>query len=287
MNKELMEAGDIIKARGGGSPDIALILGSGLSSLAEELENTISISYGDLPGFPVCTAPGHASQMLIGDLEGHRIMVFKGRFHYFEGYEMAQIVHPIRFLKVLGCSRLLLTNAAGGVNRSFSVGNLMLITDHINFTGQNPLIGKNDEEFGPRFPDMSYCWSGELNQIIRNAATNRGISLQEGVYIWFTGPSFETPAEIRMASIIGGDAVGMSTVPEAITATYCGIQTAGISCISNMAAGILDQPITAEEVIESGVAVSADFKGLIKEFLRLLPNEIAREKLQAHEDCHS
>jgi len=273
---QLREASNIIRTRGGGSPDIALILGSGLSSLAEELENTISISYRDLPGFPVATAPGHVSQMVFGNLEGHRIMVLMGRFHYFEGYEMAQIVYPIRLLKVLGCPRLLLTNAAGGINRSFSPGNLMLITDHINFTGQNPLIGKNDEKFGPRFPDMSYCWSGELNQIIRNAAVNRGISLREGVYIWFTGPSFETPAEIRMASIIGGDAVGMSTIPEAITAAHCGIQTVGISCISNMAAGILDKPITSEEVFETGASASADFKALIREFLRLLPTEIDR-----------
>ena len=281
MNKELREASDIIKARGGGSPDIALILGSGLSSIAKELEDIISISYEDLPGFPVPTAPGHVSQMVIGELEGHRVMVLMGRFHYFEGYEMAQIVHPIRLLKVLGCPRLLLTNAAGGINRSFSVGNLMLITDHINFAGQNPLIGKNDENFGPRFPDMSYCWSEELNQTIRNAAANRGISLREGVYIWFTGPSFETPAEIRMASIIGGDVAGMSTVPEVIAATHCGIQTAGISCISNMAAGILNQPITAEEVIETGAKVSADFKALIKEFLRLLPTGIAREDISS------
>jgi len=276
MNRKLREACKVIEARGGETPDIALILGSGLNSLAEELEKAISISYGDLPGFSVSTAPGHTSQMVIGDLEGHRIMALKGRFHYYEGYEMAQIIHPIRLLKVLGCSRLLLTNAAGAVNRSFSAGNLMLITDHINFTGQNPLIGKNAEDFGPRFPDMSECWSGELNQIFRNAAANRGIQLREGVYVWFTGPSFETPAEIRMVSIIGGDAVGMSTVPEAIIAAHCGIQTAGISCISNMAAGILDRPITAEEVIETGASASADFKALIKEFLRLLPAEFSR-----------
>jgi len=276
MNKELREAGRIIETRGGKTPDIALILGSGLGSLAEELEGAVSIPYEDLPSFPTSTAPGHVSQMVIGELEGHRIMVLMGRFHYYEGYEMARIVRPIHLLKVLGCPRLLLTNAAGAVNRSFSVGNLMLITDHINFTGQNPLIGKNDEEFGPRFPDMSECWSGELNQILRNAAANRGIPLQEGVYIWFTGPSFETPAEIRMASIIGGDAVGMSTVPEAIIAAHCGIQTAGISCISNMAAGILNQPITAEEVVETGAIASTDFKALIKEFLRLLPAGFSR-----------
>jgi len=276
MNRELREAGDIIGAHGA-SPDIALILGSGLNSLAEELEDAISIPYKDLPGFPETSAPGHTSQMLIGNLEGHRVMALMGRFHYFEGYEIAQIAYPIRLLKILGCPRLLLTNAAGGINRSFSAGDLMLITDHINFTGQNPLIGRNDEGFGPRFPDMSDCWSRELSQTIRNAAANQGISLQEGVYIWFTGPSFETPAEIRMASIIGGDAVGMSTVPEVITAAHCGIQTAGISCISNMAAGIINQPITAEEVIETGASVSADFRALIREFLRLLPIEAVRK----------
>jgi len=281
MDNELREAGNVIRARGVDSLDIALVLGSGLNALAEELENVISIPYGDLPGFPVSTAPGHASQMLIGNLEGHRIMVLMGRFHYYEGLKIAQIVYPIRLLKILGCPRLLLTNAAGGVNRSFSAGDLMLITDHINFTGENPLIGKNDEKFGPRFPDMSNCWSGELNRIIRNAAANRGVPLQEGVYIWFTGPSFETPAEIRMASIIGADAAGMSTVPEAITASHCGIQTAGISCISNMAAGILNQTITAEEVIETGVSVSVDFRSLIREFLRLLPIETARKRIES------
>lgn len=271
MYRNLENASNLITDRCGQSPDIALVLGSGLSSLAEVLEDSITIPYEELPGFPVSTAPGHVSRLLIGRLEGHRVMVMMGRFHYYEGYDMADIVYSIRLLKILGCPRLLLTNASGGINRSFSPGDLMLITDHINLTGQNPLIGENDERFGPRFPDMSYCWSEDLRQMIRTAAANKDVEIKEGVYTWFTGPSFETPAEIRMAAIMGGDTAGMSTVPEAIAAAHCGIQTAGISCISNLAAGILDQPITSEEVIETGKKVTPKFAALIREFLRILP----------------
>jgi len=276
MNQNLIKAGEIVRERCGFVPEIAMILGSGLSSLADELENPVVIPYSELPGFPVSTAPGHVSEMAAGDLAGRKVLVLKGRFHYYEGYGMEQIVHPVRFLKALGCNRLFLTNAAGGVNREFAPGDLMLITDHINLTGQNPLRGENDDDLGPRFPDMSYCWSRDMSDSLRTAAGNLNLSLREGVYTWFTGPSFETPAEIRMTSVLGGDAVGMSTVPEAIAAAHCGIRTAGVSCISNMAAGILDQPITSEEVMETGKQVRAEFARLIREFLRVLPAEEAR-----------
>ena len=273
MNQNLIKAGEIVRERCGFVPEIAMILGSGLSSVADELENPVLIPYKALPGFPVSTAPGHVSEMAAGELEGQKVLVLKGRFHYYEGYDMEQIVHPVRFLKALGCNRLLLTNAAGGVNREFSPGDLMLITDHINLTARNPLRGPNDDDLGLRFPDMGSCWSKGMSDCLRKAAENMGLSLREGVYTWFTGPSFETPAEIRMTSVMGGDAVGMSTVPEAIAAAHCGIRTAGVSCISNMAAGILDQPITSEEVMETGQRVRADFARLIREFLRVLPSE--------------
>lgn len=274
MKQHLKEACELVKSRCAAIPDIALILGSGLSSLAEQVHNPILIPYNELPGFPVSTAPGHKSELIIGNLEGHRVIILMGRFHYYEGYDLSQIVYPVRFLNALGCLRLLITNASGGINRSFSPGTLMLIRDHINLTGQNPLRGENDATLGPRFPDMSFCWNGKMAEAIRTAAKNRNIELQEGVYSWFTGPSFETPAEIRMASVLGADAAGMSTVPEAIAATHCGIEIAGISCITNMAAGILNKTITSEEVFETGRKVKVKFATLIQEFLRILPTEL-------------
>lgn len=268
MNTKLLQqACSFVKKQIGDVPDIALVLGSGLGHLADALDKPVTIPYKDIPGFPVSTAPGHASKLVIGTLAGINVLTFKGRFHHYEGYTMEQVSFPIRFLKLLGCKTLILTNAAGGINRSFNPGDLMLISDHINLAGKNPLTGPNDNTFGPRFPDLSNAYNSDLRTLVKEAASDLGLALREGVYAWMTGPSFETPAEIRMLGAIGADAIGMSTVPEVITAVHSGIDVVAISCISNMAAGILDQPITEEEVMDIGKQVSKDFASLICRFL--------------------
>lgn len=266
--RNLQEAQKFIQLNIGQAPEVALILGSGLGHVADSLTDTVTIPYKDIPGFPVSTAPGHASKLVVGTLQGTRVLVFQGRFHYYEGYNMEQIAFPIRCLTLLGCKTLILTNAAGGVNTNYQPGDLMLISDHINTTGQNPLVGANYDNLGPRFPDLSYTYTPKLRTLAKKIANSLHINLQEGVYAWTTGPSFETPAEIRMLRNSGADAVGMSTVPEAILATHGGIQVLGISCISNMAAGVLDQPITEEEVMEIGKSVSGKFSALITELVK-------------------
>jgi purine-nucleoside phosphorylase len=271
LEHEIMDrACALVKQKIGEVPRIALVLGSGLGSLADKLENRVSIPYSEIPGFPVSTAPGHASRLVCGTLNETPILMFQGRFHHYEGYKMEQIAYPVRFLKKLGCETLILTNAAGGVNRSYVPGDLMIISDHINMSGQNPLIGPNDEYFGPRFPDLTKAYNRELRVILKDAAASLGLTMKEGVYAWMTGPSFETPAEIRMLDNMGADAIGMSTVPEVITAVHAGMSVVGISCISNMAAGILDQPITSDEVMEIGQQVSKRFSALISKFVSLL-----------------
>lgn len=251
-------------------PKILLVLGSGLAALAEETSETRLIPYKDIPNFPISTAPGHKSRLRSGKLAGCELIIMEGRFHYYEGYSMGDIAFPVRLMKRLGVEKLVLTNAAGGINRAFRPGDLMLINDHINMTGQNPLIGKNDDAYGPRFPDMSRLYDRSLNEIILNTAKNMSVDLKTGVYAFMSGPSFETPAEIRMLEILGADAVGMSTVPEAVCAGHAGMKVAGISCISNMAAGILDQPITEQEVLETGLMVKEKFSALLKAFLPLI-----------------
>ena len=258
-----------LKSRIGKVPEIALILGSGLAGIAGSLSDVVSIPYQDIPGFPLSTAPGHISNLICGKLNGTRIIMLQGRFHHYEGCSMKQLAFPIRVLKVIGCSAVVVTNASGGINREFSPGDLMLITDHINMTGLNPLVGPNDEKIGPRFPDLSDAYTAELQVLVREAAESAGIRLKEGVYAWMTGPSFETPAEIRMLAALGADAVGMSTVPEVITAAHSGLKVLSVSCISNMAAGILKQPVTAEEVMEIGKLVEEKFTELISRFLSL------------------
>ncbi len=268
--KQLLEAQQYIQSKAHYMPTTAIILGSGLGHIADALTDAVVIPYKEIPGFPVSTAPGHASQLIIGKLSEVPVILFKGRFHLYEGYQMEQIAFPIRCLKLLGCKTLILTNAAGGVNKDFTPGDLMVISDHINMTGQNPLIGKNYDTLGPRFPDLSYLYTPSLRTIAHQSAQELGISLKEGVYAWMTGPSFETPSEITMIRNSGGDAVGMSTVPEAITAAHSGMQVLGISCISNMAAGVLDQPITEEEVMEIGKMVARNFAELIKKIVATL-----------------
>jgi len=264
------EAADFIQSKLSKNPQVGLILGSGLNDLADEIQNPLFIDYKEIPHFPSSTAPGHKGRLVIGELQGRQVITMQGRFHHYEGYDMKIIAFPIRVMKLLGVESLIVTNAAGGVNTSFNPGDLMLISDHIKMAGGHPLMGPNEAEFGVRFPDMSDAYSKELRQKVKEVAASRGIALQEGVYAYMTGPAYETPAEIRMLRVLGADAVGMSTVPEVITASHAKMKVVGISCISNMAAGILDQPITEEEVIEAGKMVKEKFAGLLKEIIPLV-----------------
>ncbi len=252
------------------TPTIGLILGSGLGVLADEIEQPIRLPYTQIPEFPVSTVEGHAGQFVFGKLEGREVVAMQGRFHYYEGYSMEEVTFPVRVMKELGVKTLIVTNAAGGVNESFAPGDLMIIKDHINQMGQNPLIGPNDDELGVRFPDLSSAYSARLRQIAKEEAQQLQLQLKEGVYIGNTGPSYETPAEIRMARKLGGDAVGMSTVPEVIVSRHAGLDVLGISCISNMAAGILPEPLSHEEVIETTERVKIDFMSLVKAIIKRL-----------------
>ena len=265
--QKIQAAADYIRSKVKKIPRTALILGSGLGVLAEDVQDSVSIPYADIPHFPVSTAPGHAGVFTAGTLEGQEVIVMGGRFHFYEGYDMETIAFPIRVMKTIGVETLILTNAAGGVNEQYKPGDLMIITDHLNMVGQNPLRGPNDEQLGLRFPDLSTLYNPELSSILESTARENGIEYRKGVYAWTSGPSFETPAEIRMLRTMGADAVGMSTVPEAITAHHCGIRVAGVSCISNMAAGVLDQPITQEEVFEVAALVRDRFSTLIRQTL--------------------
>jgi purine-nucleoside phosphorylase len=249
-------------------PQIGLILGSGLGVLAEEIEQAVRIPFREIPHFPVSTVEGHKGQLVIGKLEGKPVIALQGRFHFYEGYSLAQVTYPVRVMHELGVHSLIVTNAAGGVNESFAVGQLMLIKDHINFAGQNPLIGPNLDEHGPRFPDMSAAYDPEYRARALQLANDLSIPMAEGTYIWFTGPSYETPAEIRMARLMGADAVGMSTVPEVVVARHTGIRVIGISCVTNMAAGILDQPLSHEEVMEVTERVREQFIEFVKRFVK-------------------
>lgn len=244
-------------------PQIALILGSGLGDLANEIENAITIPYEKIPNFPTSTVVGHAGQLVYGNLEGRKVIALQGRFHYYEGYDLATVTYPVRIFKELGVQTVIVTNAAGGVNESFTPGDLMIITDHLNITGENPLIGANIDAHGPRFVDMSQTYSLRGQQLLKEVASSIDLTLQEGVYTWFTGPTYETPAEIRYARTIGGDAVGMSTVPEAIVAKHCGMEVIGISCITNLAAG-MQASLNHEEVMEYSNKAKPKFKQLLR-----------------------
>lgn len=259
----IQEAKAYIESKMKTKPTIGLILGSGLGVLADEIEDAAIISYSDIPHFTKSTVVGHKGQLVIGTLEGKQVIAMQGRFHYYEGHGLDAVVFPVRVMKALGVETIVVTNAAGGVNTDYQPGDLMLISDHINFTFRNPLIGPNDETMGVRFPDMSEAYSKRLRALAKEVASDLGITIREGVYCGFTGPSYETPAEIRMLRIIGGDAVGMSTVPEVIAARHIGLEVLGISCISNMAAGILEQPLNHEEVIETTEKVKAQFLQLV------------------------
>lgn len=249
-------------------PKVAIVLGSGLGDYAEQIKVVTEIPYGEIEGFPVSTVPGHAGKFIFGYIDEIPVVCMKGRVHYYEGYPITDVVLPVRLMKLLGAEILFLTNAAGGVNTSFHAGDLMLIKDHISVFAPNPLIGANLEELGVRFPDMSTVYDRSLQQIILDTAKKHHIFLQEGVYAQLTGPSFESPAEIRMLRSMGVDAVGMSTVVEAIAANHAGMKICGISCISNLAAGMTANPLTHEEVQEAADAAAPNFKKLVTEAVK-------------------
>ena len=270
LMQKLNEAKAFIEERTKGMDIYAgLVLGSGLGDLAEEIKNPVIINYKDIPHFPVSTVAGHAGRLVIGELEERNVLCMQGRFHFYEGYEMDQVVFPIQVMKMLGVQRLILTNAAGCVNTSWKPGTLMLINDHIKLAPQSPMRGRNEDELGLRFFDMSRAYDPELIKVAKVQAEKLGIPVTEGVYMFFSGPNFETPAEIRAARVLGADAVGMSTVPEVIAAAHCGLRTLGISCMTNMAAGILDQPLGHTEVLETGLRVKSQFSALIRAIVRV------------------
>ena len=245
-------------------PKVALILGSGLGELANQIDITATVDYSDIKGFPVSTVQGHRGRYIFGYIDKTPVVIMQGRVHYYEGYTMQEVVLPIRLMKALGAEILFLTNAAGGIGDGFTAGDLMLITDHISTFVPNPLLGPNCDDLGVRFPDMSHVYDDKLNELIRNCSKTLNIDLKEGIYIQFTGPSFETPAEIRMAKMLGASAVGMSTVVEAIAANHMGMRICGISFISNAAAGISDKPLSHEEVKEAAAKVGPKFQSLVK-----------------------
>ncbi len=246
-----------------GKADIGVILGSGLGDYAEALEDAVKLPYSEIPGFPRSTVAGHAGMWCCGTLYGKRVVMMQGRFHYYEGYGMKDVTLPVRVMQKIGVKTLIVTNAAGGVNLGYHPGELMVIGDIFSMTAQNPLIGPNLDAFGPRFPDMSCAFDKELRALAHECANAQGFALREGVYAQMTGPTYETPAEIRMLRTLGADAVGMSTVPEVIVARHGGMRVLGISCITNMAAGILDQPLNHAEVTETANRVKGQFRNLL------------------------
>lgn len=246
-----------------GKADIGVILGSGLGDYAEALEDAVKLPYSEIPGFPRSTVAGHAGMWCCGTLHGKRVVMMQGRFHYYEGYGMKDVTLPVRVMQKIGVKTLIVTNAAGGVNLGYHPGELMVIGDMFSMTAQNPLIGPNLDAFGPRFPDMSCAFDKELRALAHECANEQGFALREGVYAQMTGPTYETPAEIRMLRTLGADAVGMSTVPEVIVARHGGMRVLGISCITNMAAGILDQPLNHAEVTETANRVKGQFRNLL------------------------
>jgi len=284
--EKAQETAEFIKAKYDKEIKIAVVLGSGLGAFADEVENAVEIPYEEIPNFARSTVEGHAGRLILGEVEGVSVAVQQGRFHYYEGYDIEQVVFPVRTFGLLGVKSLILTNAAGSVNTDFKQGSLMLIRDHINLMGVNPLRGKNDERFGVRFPDMTEVYSLDYQEIViaeaKKMAQEKAVRrenetgkkqtinyfLRRGVYCGLSGPSYETPSEIRLLRLLGTDAVGMSTVPEAITARHTGMKVIGISCITNMAAGISGDVIHHEEVMETGARVAATFKELLR---RVIP----------------
>jgi purine-nucleoside phosphorylase len=253
-----------VRAACGELPSTAVVLGSGLGDFADTLTNAVVLPYGELPYWPASTVVGHAGKLVVGNVAGTRIAALAGRAHFYEGHDLGTVVFATRVMARLGVTRLILTNAAGGINTGFAQGGLMVIDDHINLMGSNPLVGPNEDRFGPRFPDMSEVYSSRLRGIADEVARERGVAVTHGVYVGVHGPSYETPAEIRAFRTLGADAVGMSTVPEAIAARHMGLEVLGISCITNMAAGVLGQPLVHDEVMETARTVRGSFISLLE-----------------------
>ena len=269
--RDYKESAEYIKARlGGFVPKVAMILGSGLGYLGDEVEDGIAVSYGDIPHFKASTAPGHKGRFVFGRLEGKAVAVMQGRMHHYEGSSYDEVSYAVRVLRLLGCETLIVTNAAGCVRTDWQAGDLMLITDHIKMFSESPLRGANIPEFGVRFPDASHLYTLRLLDLARQTASELGLTLREGVYFYCYGPQYETPAEVRAARILGGDAVGMSTAPEVIVAGHCGMEVLGFTLLSNMAAGILDHPLSEQEVLEAGETARDSFSQLIRACLRKL-----------------
>ena len=264
------QAADAVRSRGGTLPDVAVILGSGLGDFADGLRDAIAIPYGDLPHWPATNVVGHAGRLVIGNVAGKCVAALAGRVHLYEGHDPATVVFATRVMGRLGVKQIILTNAAGGINAGFASGALMIIDDHINLLGSNPLTGPNDDRFGLRFPDMSEVYSSRLRRIAEAAAAAKGVPVTHGVYAAWSGPSYETPAEIRYLRLIGADAVGMSTVPEAIAARHMGLDVLGISCITNAAAGVLAEPIDHNHIFETTQRVRGSFIALLEGIIERL-----------------
>src|SRR6188474_3999384 len=258
------QAARVIQERTGVSAKLAVVLGSGLGDFADEFENAVALPYQEIPGFVTSTAQGHAGRLVSGEVGGVPVLAMQGRVHYYEGYSLEEVTFPVRTFGLLGVKTLVLTNAAGGINVELTQGALMVISDHVNLMGVNPLRGPNDDRFGPRFPDMTAVYSPELQELVVEEAKAIGVEVRRGIYGGLSGPSYETPAEIHLLRNLGADAVGMSTVPEAIVARHMGLEVLGISCITNMAAGISDEPINHEEVMATGDRVRGTFTQLLR-----------------------
>ena len=263
--EKLITCRDYVRSRTDFVPKVALVLGSGLGGFASELKLVCEVSYADIPGFPVSTVPGHAGKFIFGYVGDVPVVCMQGRVHYYEGYDIDDVVLPARLMHELGAEILFLTNASGGVNKSYNAGELMLITDHIAVFVPNPLMGPNIDELGVRFPDMSHIYDPALCDIVRSVARESGIQLHEGVYCQLTGPSYESPAEIRALAVMGADAVGMSTAVEAIAANHCGMRVVGVSCVSNKAAGLSPTPLSHKEVQEAADKCAPLFTALVRE----------------------
>ena len=267
--QQYQESAEAIRARiGSFTPRVAMVLGSGLGFLGDQVENAVAVPYCDIPHFQVSTAPGHKGQLVFGTLSGQPVAVMQGRMHHYEGYSYEDVSYAVRVLRLLGCEILVVTNAAGCIRTDWAPGDVMLITDHIKLFSESPLRGPNLPEFGVRFPDMSHLYTPRFQALARESAAALGLTLREGVYMYFHGPQYETPAEIRAARLLGADAAGMSTAPEAIVAGHCGMEVLGFTLLSNMAAGILDQPLSEEEVLEAAAAAREHFSALILDCLR-------------------
>ena len=269
--EDYQKSANFIKERiGKFNPKIAIILGSGLGVLSDEFEEKIVIKYSDIPNFPISTVEGHAGELIIGKISGKEVIAMNGRFHYYEGYDLKESTFPVRVFKLLGVEKIIITNAAGGVNTNYQAGDFMVINDYLSFFAESVLRGPNLEEFGVRFSDMSETFDKELSAKLKNIIQKHTGRVQEGVYAYMKGPTFETPAEIRALRILGADAVGMSTVPEAIIAHHCGMTAVAVSCITNMAAGVLDEKLSYDDVKETAERVKIQFREIVKEFIETI-----------------